>query len=128
MMVAMEKLKIIEARKKERGIRTMTKEEFLKWKEDEDKDEEETVVELDPLDLAKAEHYNKRGNGFFTAGDSLGGYQMYLESLKYNPGNIAVIMNLCAAAAKLNKWEEGINSGNYAIIKTDGKSSKAWFR
>lgn len=96
--------------------------------------------EVDPVSTSKSDHYKNKGNKFFEHKDYLGGYLMYLESLRYTvcslfseitriqPKNIPVLMNLAAAASPLKKHDEAINAANLALKLTDGKMAKAWYR
>lgn len=131
MLVAVERLKIKEKIKQDKGVKSLTKEEWCKMKEEEaaeDTAPEDIEVEIDPVAVRKAEHFKEIGNKFFKAGDAVGAVPLYTQSLQHAPNNPIVLNNLAAAYSKLDKHSEAFNYANKALHFTDGTLVKAWFR
>ncbi len=132
MLVAMERLKIREKRRIEKGIRPMTKEEFEKWKSEEDEREkiefDEEIVEIDPVAVRKAEFYREKGNSFFKMKYNEGALQMYEESLKHIPDSIIVYNNMATVYTKQQKYHLAVTHSNRALFLSQGTNAKSWFR
>lgn len=78
--------------------------------------------------MTKALEHKAQGNALFQKGQWEAALSEYSKGISCDSQNPELHLNKSAVLLRLERWHEAQDAANYALVLSNGKLVKAWFR